>query len=59
MIGQRVKIKCHAYRNGKTFFGTVKAIEKTSHTFTSYKVLVDGNTKATVFGGSWLQKVNP
>lgn len=51
--GQKVKIKCDAYRNGKTFYGQIKEVLSD----TQASVIIQGNSKATKFALIWLQAI--
>lgn len=57
LIGKKVRISCPIYKNGRTFYGVVKSIKKQTTAFTTYNVLIDGNSRTTSFSDDWLTDV--
>jgi hypothetical protein len=49
-IGNKVLVKCPAYKNEKRFYGTITGVKKDG----CYYVLIDGNKKSTPFSYLWL-----
>jgi hypothetical protein len=53
-IGQRVYIKCHAFKGGRKYYGCVKEVINDRQLL----VLIDGNTKKTKIASIWVTPSN-
>jgi len=52
-IGKKVTVKCPVYKNERRFTGTIAGL-----TAAGYKVIIEGNQKATSFAACWVTILN-